>query len=78
MLRLLVICLRLVALPSTLYQLPLKKLHISGCKKLPLDTVERICEHFMKLEELGLAGLEITGSCYNNPSNVAPVLRLLK
>merc|ERR1712137_212745 len=51
---------KLTALPSTLYKLPLKKLDIGYCKKLPLDTVEHICQHLTQLEELDLRGLEIT------------------
>ena len=43
-------------LPATLYQLPLKQLNIGGCKKLPLNTVNTICENLAGLEELDLAG----------------------
>jgi len=52
-------CRELKTLPAALYQLPLKKLSIAGCKQLPLDTVSTICENLTGLEELDLRGLDI-------------------
>ena len=44
----------------SLYQLPLTKFSIYGCRKLPLDTVELICQHMTQLKDLDIGFLDIT------------------
>ena len=51
-----------LGLPMSLYQLPLTKFNICCCKKLPLNTVELICQHMTQLEDLNIGGLDITGA----------------
>ena len=51
-----------LGLPMSLYQFPLAKFNISYCKKLPLNTVELICQHMTQLEDLDIGGLDIAGT----------------
>ena len=50
-----------LGLPGDLFNLSLKSLDISFCKKLPLDVIDTICQKLPQLESLGLGGLEMTG-----------------
>ena len=48
-------------LPEGVFELPLKSLNIGGCKKLPLDVIDTICQKLPQMESLGLSSLEMTG-----------------
>jgi len=53
-------CFSLQSLPEGVFELPLKSLNIGGCKKLPLDVIDTICQKLPQLEELYLYELDMT------------------
>ena len=66
-----------LGLPLSLYQLPLTKFIIFGCKKLPRNTVELICQHMTQLEDLDIGSLDITGKIEIASCQIAVSVRFM-